>query len=110
MSLPEYIKDEFTDNVDEKCNFCQGKYTTKTKCCDVKLCQFHIRRGLEDELYLECEDCIECDIVDDKCRYQEHKEVYCKEHNKDNLIYDDVTQSYYCTNHISKEHTWKEIL
>ena len=33
----EYINDELAETLDEKCNFCPGKYVTQTKYCHIKL-------------------------------------------------------------------------
>lgn len=108
--IPEYIKDEFTENLEEKCNFCPGKYITQTNCCNIKLCQFHTRKGLEDQLYITCDDCTHS-ITDIKNNawYTKYEKVYCINHNNDNLVYDEILDEYFCHDHILKPHKWQPL-
>lgn len=99
----EYLKDEYTENIDKKCNSCSGVYICTTRCCNKKLCQFHFRFGVNDGKYMSCDSCIvyeNLDTISPLGYVKEHTNVYCKEHNVLTLCNKCETE-YYCNDHIN---------
>ena len=67
-----------------------------------------MRKGLEDKLYIQCDDCFD-DIINGEKWYKDYSKIYCLAHNDDNLIYDDILDEYYCHDHIMKIHKWQPV-
>lgn len=99
---------EFHQNNENKCDYCNTDYICITKCCSTKLCDFHFcyKPDSEGEC-LSCPDCEESKIIGvgyiSIC-----KTVYCHEHNK--LICCNNCKTHYCLNHIFKHKYCKQIL
>lgn len=100
----QYITDEYTEDVEKKCDHCNGLCVCVTKCCNIKLCQFHYRLG-EEELgnYMSCCSCqtyVNLDLVSPAGYIITHNNVYCKKHNV-LTICEKCEGIYYCTDHIN---------
>lgn len=101
----EYIRDEYTQDPEKKCDFCSGVFICILKCCSKKICQFHFRHGEEDGEYMSCESCVTHENIDDVAPnflegyIRKHNNVYCKDHNILNLC-SKCEFIYYCGDHI----------
>lgn len=97
----EYTKDDILATTpDDECSLCKFKYIVATKCCNKKLCDWHVRNNGEhaDQTYYSCELCETVDhIGDDGFVIVPHK-VYCELHNI--LTFCNKCQQHYCDQHI----------
>lgn len=98
----EIVVDEYTSNENEKCNNCKGKFICDTKCCQKKLCQFHLRMYKEDGKVKECEHCIEIIHHDDNKWSRGNGFIFCNEHLKNELIFCNECEYYFCNEHFNE--------
>ena len=107
----EYISDKYTSDPDKKCDRCNGLYVCVTKCCNKKLCQFCVRHGLQDALFMSCESCETSENLDDVVPLGFviiFNNVYCEEHN----ILTECKQCesmYYCNDHYNNHECCESI-
>ena len=104
MYRVEYTNDDpITSNPLEKCTLCNHKCVTKTICCDVKLCGFHIRFDGEhaDQPYYSCQHCEIMTLHGDDGYILNYDTVYCHTHNT--MHYCDRCQEFVCEKHINHE-------
>ena len=100
--LYQVATDEYTDDEAQKCYNCNGKSIAETKCCQRKLCQFHLRMDLEDDILVECQFCTEIKS-DDKTWSREQSLIYCREHMKDDMLkFCDHCKFHYCQKHFAE--------
>lgn len=104
MSMYEIVCDDITSLDNEKCTYCYGKFIAVTKCCNIKLCQFHLRHQLEDEILIECSKCMEDKIEiipfnGSNAWTRKDGTIYCKNHNNDKLVKCLQCDLYFCKNH-----------
>ena len=104
----QMTSDEFTDNEEEKCYKCSGKFICVTVCCNKKICEFHRTYGKEDGKIFECEFCIENEnvvpegIEGTAGHVQKNGLIYCKKHFTDQLKYCQDCKLYYCEKHFNE--------
>jgi hypothetical protein len=73
MFKVQYIVDDFlSTNQNDKCDLCMYKNIVVTKCCQKKLCDFHVRNnGVHaDQEYHSCNQC------ETKNAYSSHFELH----------------------------------
>ncbi len=104
--IPQAIKDEYVEDENDvnKCCDCFGKAICETRCpCQKKLCQFHIRFGLEDSTYFECDRCTEIEYEElngRKVWLRKGGNIWCQEHVGNNLsLVDRENNIYSCQEH-----------
>lgn len=101
MQSVEYIKDNVISvSDDEKCHLCEFKFVAITKCCQLKLCSWHIRNDGEhaDQGYYSCNMCETYEKVDDgKGFIVIYNTVYCEKHNT--MTFCDECDDYTCDKH-----------
>ena len=94
-------------NEEEKCDRCGfGKYITKTKCCQKKICETCMRIYNSD--YLECAKCMETEekiVGKNKLWFRKNTVIYCIEHSDGKIDECEQCNSTFCAEHkvFSKE-------
>ncbi len=99
--IDEGARDVSAQNEEERCEACGfGKYITKTKCCNKKICETCIRIYEFD--YFECDECRETEhelVGTTMLWFRKDIVIYCAKHSDDKIERCEKCGSVYCVEH-----------
>lgn len=94
----QYVKDDVVADIKDKCDLCQFKYVASTKCCNIKLCDWHLRNDGEhaDQAYYSCSECETSQMLN-KGYLVIYNTIYCEKHNP--MLYCNICANHFCNEH-----------
>lgn len=110
MSKMEYVVEYTVDDIlstnqNDKCDLCKYKNIAVTKCCQKKLCRFHIINNGEhaDQEYYSCAQCETTNPIGENGYVVNYITIYCQKHNIMNFC--TKCECYICELHSVRECT-----